>query len=136
MRSEMKKIFLMFALIMSVIAVNGAELFYSDGTSVSIDKTESFSAVKSDAASVAAPKNELYRLNLGKSVFSVVSGRGGELPVYFLGGMPVVAEKKLFWRGEKSLDYMESKYDLKLVEILPTYPLYVFSVEGDGVEIA
>ena len=136
MRSEMKKIFLMFALIMSVVAVNGAELFYSDGTSVSIDKTESFSAVKSDAASVVAPKNELYRLNLGKSVFSVVSGRGGELPVYFLGGMPVVAEKKLFWRGEKSLDYMESKYDLKLVEILPTYPLYVFSVEGDGVEIA
>ena len=99
----MKKIFLMFLLVMSVFALNGAELFYSDGTSVFIKKSESFSAVKRDAASVAAPKNELYRLNLGKSVFSVISGKGGELPVYFLGDMPVVAEKTLFWRGEKSV---------------------------------
>ena len=132
----MKKIFLMFLLVMSVFALNGAELFYSDGTSVSIKKSESFSAVKRDAASVAAPKNELYRLNLGKSVFSVISGKGGELPVYFLGDMPVVAEKTLFWRGEKSVKYMENKYGLKLVEILASYPLYAFSVQDDSVEVA
>jgi Subtilisin-like serine proteases len=131
----MKKIFLFFAIFCSVLIVSGAELFYSDGTSVLINKTESFSAVKSEA-SVFAPKNELYRLNLGKSVFSVISGKGGELPVYFFGDMPVVAEKTLFWRGEKSIGYMENKYGLKLVEILPTYPLYAFSVQGDSVETA
>ena len=68
----MKKIFLMCVLIMSVFAVNGAELFYSDGTSLSIDKAEGFGAVKSDSAQVVAPKNELYRLNLGKRVLSIL----------------------------------------------------------------
>lgn len=131
----MKKIFLMCALVMSVFAVNGAELFYSDGTSLSIDKAEGFGAVKREAAAVVAPKNELYRLNLGKKVLSIVKGNA-ELPVYFLGDMPVVAEKTLFWRGEKSVEYMESRYGLKLVEILPTYPLYSFSVQGDSVEVA
>ena len=131
----MKKIFLMFALIMSVFAMHGAELFYSDGTSLSIDKAEGFGAVKSDSAQVVAPKNELYRLNLGKRVLSIVKG-SGELPVYFLGDMPVIAENTLFWRGEKSVEYMEKKYGLKLVEIMPTYPLYSFSVKGDSVEAA
>lgn len=131
----MKKIFLMCALVMSVFAVSGAELFYSDGTSLSIDKAEGFGAVKREAAAVVAPKNELYRLNLGKKVLSIVKGNA-ELPVYFLGDMPVVAEKTLFWRGEKSVEYMESRYGLKLVEILPTYPLYSFSVQGDSVEVA
>ena len=132
----MKKIFIVFALILSVLTVSAAELFYSNGKSVSITKAEGFSAVRIDGASVVAPKNELYRLNLGKSVFSIVSGRGGELPVYFLGDLPVVAESTLFWRGEKSVEYMESKYGLKLVEIMPTYPLYAFSVKGDSVEAA
>ena len=132
----MKKIFIMFALILSVFTVSAAELFYSNGTSVAISKAEGFTAVKSNAVSVVSPKNELYRLNLGKSVFSVVSGKGGELPVYFLGDMPVVAEKTLFWRGEKSVEYMEKKYGLKLVEILASYPLYSFSVQGDSVEVA
>ena len=131
----MKKIFLVFAIFFSVMAVSGAELFYSDGTSITVEKTESFSAVKSETVS-AAPKNEIYRLNLGKSVFSVVKGNGGELPVYFLGDMPVVAEKTLFWRGEKPVGYLENKYGLKLVEILPAYPLYAFSVQGDSVETA
>ena len=132
----MKKIFLMFALILSISALSGAELFYSDGTSISIKKTENFSAVKSDAASVISLKNELYRLNLGKSVFSVVSGKGGELPVYVLGDLPVVAAKTIFWRGEKSVEYMEGRYGLKLVEIMSSYPLYAFSVQGDSVEVA
>ncbi|MBO7127582.1 S8 family serine peptidase [bacterium] len=132
----MKKILLMFALVLSVLTVSATELFYSDGKSVVITKAEGFSALRIDGTSVVAPKNELYRLNLGKSAFSIVSGRGGKLPVYFLGDMPVVAENTLFWHGEKSVEYMESRYGLKLVEILPTYPLYSFSVQGDSVEVA
>ncbi len=131
----MKKIFLMFALIMSVFAVNGAELFYSNGTSLTMQKAEGFSAVSRIASDAFVPKNEIYRLNLGKKVFSIVKG-SGELPVYFLGDMPVVAEKTIFWRGEKSVEYMEKNYGLKLVEVFPTYPLYSFSVQGDSVEVA
>ena len=131
----MKKIFLMFALIVSVIALNGAELFYSNGTSISMEKAEGFGAVSRSASDVFVPKNELYRLNLGKKVFSIMKG-SGELPVYFLGNMPVVAEKTIFWRGDKPVEYMEKKYGLKLVEVFPTYPLYSFSVQGDSVETA
>ena len=132
----MRKVFFAFFVCLFAFAANGAELFYSNGTSVAMEKAEGFTAVKTDGASPVAPKNELYRLNLGKSAFSIVSGKSGELPVYFLGDLPVVAESTLFWRGEKSVKYMESKYGLKLVEILSSYPLYAFSVKGDSVEIS
>ena len=132
----MKKIFLMFVLLFTIFPINAAELFYSDGTSISVEKAEGFSAIKSNALSFASPENELYRFDLGKSFISIVSGNSGRLPVYFLGETPNVAEMTVFWRGEKSVDYMESKYEMKLVEILPTYPLYVFSVKGDSVEIS
>lgn len=132
----MKKIFLVFVLVLSALAVNGAELFYGNGTSVAVKKAEGFSVVKSAVSAAFAPKNELYRLNTGSNVYSFVSGKGGELPLYFLGDMPVVAEKTVFWRGTKSVEYMEKKYGIKLVEILPSYPLYAFSVQGDSVEVS
>ena len=130
----MKKIFVVSLLLLSVLAVNAAELFYNNGTSVSIQKAEDMHAVKSDASKSEGRKDALYRLNTGLEVYSFVSGtekRGGdELPVYFFGDMPLVAERTVFWRGEKSVEYMEKQYDMKLVEILPTYPLYAFSVKG------
>ena len=132
----MKKIFIVFVLILSVLTVNAAELFYSDGKSVPIKKAEGFSVVRTAASSAFAPKNELYRLNTGNSIYSFINGNVGELPVYFLGEMPVVAERTVFWRGTKSVEYMEKKYGLKLDEILPSYPLYAFSVNGDSVETA
>ena len=132
----MKKIFLVFAIFFAVVTVSASELFYSNGSSISIAKAESYSVIKSAHSAVFAPKNELYRLNTGSSVYSFVSGNGGELPVYFLGDMPVVAERMLFWRGEKAVEYIEKKYGLRLVEIMPSYPLYVFAVKGDSVETA
>ena len=136
----MKRILLVFILFLSSFAANGAEIFYNNGTSVSVQKAEDMHAVKSDASKSEGRKDALYRLNTGLEVYSFVSGtekRGGdELPIYFLGDMPVVAERTVFWRGEKSVEYMEKQYDMKLVEILPTYPLYAFSVKGDSVEIS
>lgn len=136
----MKKIFLVLVLILSVSAVNGAELFYSNGTSVSVEKADEFSAVKTSATQAASLKNVFYRMNSGKYVYSFVRGTGkkggDELPVYYLGNELVVAERTVFWRGEKSVEYMEEKYGMKLAEIFPTYPLYSFSVQGDSVETA
>ena len=134
----MEKIFLAFALILSVFAANGAELFYDDGTSVPIDKAEDLHAVKSSVSEASGRKDAVYSMNTGRYVYSFVSGRkgGDDFPVYFLGETPVVAEKKIFWRGENSVEYMEKKYGLKLVEILPSYTLYAFSIEGDSVETA
>ena len=136
----MKKIFLVFTFILSAFALNGAELFYSNGTSVSIQKAENMHAVRSEASKVSRRKDALYSMNTGRYVYYFVSGtekRGGdELPIYFLGDMPAVAERTIFWRGEKSLEYMEKKYGMKLVEIFPTYPIYSFEVPGDSVEIA
>ena len=131
----MKKIFLVFVIFFATMVVSGAELFYNNGTSVSITKAEGFSVIKS-APNAFVPKNEIYRLNTGKNIYSFVNGNGGELPVYFLGDVPAVAERTVFWRGTKSVEYMENKYGMKLVEIMPVYPLYAFSVQGDSVEIA
>ena len=132
----MKKIFLMLAIFFSVASVSGAELFYSNGTSVTVEKAEGFSVIRSAVPAAFVPKNEIYRLNTGVEIYSFIIGNGGELPVYFLGDMPVVAEKTLFWRGDKPIDYMEKKYGMKLSEIMPAYPLYAFSIKGDSVETA
>ena len=136
----MKQIFLASMLILSVFALNGAELFYSNGTSVSIQKAEEMHAVKSDASKAAGHTDALYSMNTGRYVYHFVRGTekkgGNELPIYFLGDMPAVAERTVFWRGEKSVEYMEKKYGMKLVEIFPTYPIYSFEVPGDSVEIA
>lgn len=131
----MKKIFFALFVLLSAFAASGAELFYSNGTSISMEKSVDFGAIRRNITDVFVPKNELYRLNTGKNIFSIVSGKG-ELPVYFLGDMPVVAETTVFYRGEKSVEYMEKKYGLKLSEVLPTYPLYAFSVQSDSVETA
>jgi Subtilisin-like serine proteases len=135
-----KKIFLVFTIFFSVLAVSGAELFYSDGTSIPMKKSEELSAVKTTARDADNQKGAVYRMNTGKYVYSFVSGSGKKgvdtLPVYFLGNEPVVAERTLLWRGEKPIEYMEEKYNMKLTEIFPTYPLYAFSVEGDSVEIS
>ena len=135
-----KKAFLVFTFILSVFALNAAELFYSNGTSVSIQKAEDMYAVRSDVSKAEGRKDALYTMNTGRYVYYFVSGavkRGGdELPVYFLGDMPAVAERTVFWRGGKPVEYMEKKYGMKLVEIFQTYPLYSFEVQGDSVEIA
>jgi len=136
----MKKIFLVFTIFFSVLAVSGAELFYSDGTSILMEKSDELSAVKTTARDADNQKGAVYRMNTGKYVYSFVSRTekkvGDELPVYFLGNEPVVAERTLLWRGEKPVEYMEKKYGMKLAEIFPSYPLYAFSVQGDSVEIS
>jgi len=134
-RLQMKKIFFAFLVLLFAFAAGAAELFYNDGTSIKMEKAGDFGAVRRGVSDSFIPKNELYRLNTGKNIFSIVSGKG-ELPVYFLGDMPVVAEQTVFWRGEKPVEYMEKKYGMKLAEVLPAYPLYAFSVQGDSVEIA
>ena len=137
---KMKKIFLMLAIFFSVLTVSGAELFYNNGTSVLIEKSQEFVAVKIKASDAENQKGAVYSLNTGNNVYSFVSSTGkkggDELPVYFLGDTPAVAERTVFWRGEKTVGEMEKKYGMKLSEIFPSYPLYAFSVEGDSVEIS
>ena len=134
----MKRTFLALVLVLSIFSLNGAELFYSDGTSITIKKSEDLCAVKTEAKNASGQKGEVHRITTGRYVYSFVSGRkdSDALPVYFFGGTPTVAERMVFWRGEKSVEYMEEKYGMKLTEIFPTYPLYSFSVKGDSVEIA
>ena len=136
----MKKIFLVFVIFFCLSSANGAELFYNNGTSIFIEKSEEFVAVKTPASKAVPDKDAVYSLNTGSNVYSFVSSTGkkggDELPVYFLGDMPAVAERTVFWRGEKPVEEMEKKYGMELTEIFQTYPLYSFSVKGDSVEIS
>ena len=136
----MKKIFIACIFFTALFSANAAELFYSDGTSVPMKKSEELIAVKTKASDAENQKGAVYRMNTGKYVYSFVRGTGKKdgdaLPVYYLGDEPVVAERTVLWRGEKPVEYMEKKYNMKLTEIFPTYPLYAFSVQGDSVEIS
>ena len=133
----MKKWFILSAALLFLSVLNAAEIFYSDGTSIPMKKSEEITAIKSSAKDAANQKGVIYRMSTGKDVYSFVSGqKKGGLPVYFLGDEPVVAEMTVLWRGDKPVEYMEQKYGMKLTEIFQVYPLYAFSVQGDSVEIA
>ncbi len=117
--------------------LKASNLYYSDGSSIKITKAEGYSAVVQGIQRTVSLPGEVLRLNTGKKVFSVLQNDRGSFPVYFLGDMPVIADRMIFWRGDMPPEKIESKYDLKLVEILSTYPLYIFLMEdGDSVEVS
>ncbi len=129
--------FLIAIAVLTVLNLDAAKLYYSDGTYTGMQKITGFSAELNGTLKNAPSAAPVMKLSMGKRVYSVYEDGSGSLPVYFLGGMPVVADSMIFWRGDRSVSEMEKKYGLKLIEILQSYPLYSFRVvKGDSVEIA
>jgi len=132
----MKKVILLL-IILTTFWLSAENVFYSDGSSFNLKKAEQLSAVKSSPEKLIRFSNEIIRFDLGERVYSVVANNSGELPVYFHGDFPVVADDIVFWRGKISVAQMEKKYDMKLVEIMSGYELYIFKVTGmDSVKTA
>lgn len=116
MRSLIVLLVLVFTLNLSA-----AKLFYSNGTSMKIEKAYGYSA----------------DLSSGRKGVSIYKNTTGSLPVYFLGKYPAVADKIVFWRGTLPVKTIERKYGLQLVEIMSDYSLHTFRVlSGDSVEIS
>lgn len=133
----MKKLLSLILMAFICSTLGAAQLFFANGESSELVRLNGFSAVEgSRTIGFKAPKNELLRLSLGSTVYSVIDGSEGALPVYLLGDMPVIANSYILWRGDRTIAYMTEKYDLELAEILPAYPLHLFRVKGNSVEIS
>ncbi len=131
----MRVFFILFVLC-SVLSLNAAKLYYSNGTFEGMQKAEGYSAAL-NGISKGIAGNPVIKMNVGNRNYSVYKDAAGSLPVYFLGKYPVIADNLLFWRGTRSVSEMEKQYGLKLVEILDDYELYSFRVlSGDSVETA
>ncbi|MFO7736594.1 MAG: S8 family serine peptidase [bacterium] len=126
-------------IIMSAFSLSATELHYKSGRSLEITRLENMSAdilshTKRNTLSVIPVALEL---NIGDSVVLFRLDTEGALPVYTAGDQPVVAEKTVFWRGLRSIDYMEKKYDMKVKEKFPALDgLTSFSVKSNSVETA
>ncbi len=133
----MKKIFMLISVVFFTGILTASVVYYSDGTSVDIIRSDNLSAVVQDYTKAVYLPDEVYRLNTGKRSFAILMSDRGDFPVYFFGDMPVIADRTIIWRGTASPGYIEAKYGLKLVEILPSYPFYIFELEkGDSIETA
>ncbi len=133
----MKKLLTLILAFSVCSTLGAARLFFSNGESSELVRLDGFSAVEgSRLHGFKTPDKELLRLGLGSTVYSVIDGDEGGLPVYLLGETPVIANSYILWRGERSVDYMTEKYGMELAEILPSYPLYLFKVKGDSVVIS
>jgi len=132
----MKKLLSLILTAFICSTLGAAQLFFANGGSSELVKLNGFSAVEGSRSSLKAPDSGLLKLSLGSTVYSVIEGTEGGLPVYLLGEMPVIANSYILWRGDGNIGYMTGKYDMELVEILPSYPLYLFRVSGDSVEIS
>ena len=125
----------MLALLLLVAAgLNAERVYHSDGRSFDLSPVGGITALTGSAAAVpdgAAIKRWLA----GDTRYLLTRGTGG-LPVYRYGRGYVVARPELFWRGTGDVDMLAERYGLTLVEILPGYGLYKFTVNGDAVVAA
>lgn len=132
----MKKVLLLL-IIFLVHNVYGEKVYFPDGSEMNLEVSKNFSAVKAAPNTFKRFSGEIIRYDLGERIYSVVQGDSGELPVYFIGDFPVIADDLLFWRGERPVAEIEKKYELKLVEIKTGCKLHVFKVlAGDSVKTA
>ena len=104
--------FLIAIAVLTVLNLGAAKLYYSDGTYTGMQKITGFSAELNGTLKNAPSAAPVMKLSMGKRVYSVYEDGSGSLPVYFLGGMPVVADSMIFWRGDRSVSEMEKKYGL------------------------
>jgi CBS domain-containing protein len=130
--------FLIFSLFVFLTGfLSGSVVYYSDGSTSEITKSEVLTATVQDIRKSFYIPDELMRLNTGTIAYIVMNNDKGEFPVYFFGDLPVIADRTIFWRGTVPVKKIEDKYGLRLVEILQSYPFYVFEMDsGDSVETA
>ncbi|HNT27714.1 MAG TPA: hypothetical protein PKH10_06000, partial [bacterium] len=126
---------LMLALLVLVAAgLNAERVYHADGRSFDMPPVDGVTALTGPAAAVPDGA-AIKRWRAGEARYLITRGTGG-LPVYRYGRGYVVARPELFWRGAGDVGVLAERYGLTLVEILPGYNLYKFTVNGDAVVTA
>jgi len=132
----MKKLLLLIAVLMVFSPLAAQKIYRRDGSFFEVKRNQSVFAQIVMPGVVRAPEH--YSLQWSYSgKFVVIEKDGiGDLPVYLYDANTIIADKVLFYGGDKDPGYIASKYNLKLVEILSSYGLYEFQTDGDSIKIA
>lgn len=132
----MKK-FVLFTLVTLFCMTLFAEKVYrSDGTFFEMKRNGNVFASKIDAVSLKAPENYKMKWVSGDEFIVIDKDLKGNLPVYLVGMNIVVADSNFFYRGTKSVEFIEKKYGVKATEIMSGYDLIEFSGTADSVKTA
>ena len=112
------------------------KVYRSDGTFFEIERNSDVFASKIDAVSLKAPENYKMQWRSGDEFIVINKYQKGNLPVYLAGMNVVVADSVFFYRGTKSIEFIEKKYGVKAVEIMSGYDYIKFDGTADSVRTA
>ncbi len=133
----MKNLSLFLVMTLLSLSAFGARVYYEDGNFYKAERLEGSYAKKIDRFRTAKIGKVLFNWKIGADNLVLTEDMRGNMPIYFLGEMPVVSDNYLFYEGNVDPGLLERRYGMKLVEILPSYNLRKFlATEMNAVEIA
>ena len=132
----MKKFLLFTLMTLFCVTLFAEKVYRSDGTFFEMKRNGSVFALKTNAASLKAPENYKMKWRAGDEFIVIDKKINGNLPVYLVGANMYVADSKLFYRGTKSIEFIEKKYNIKVVELVNGYDYVEFDGAADSVKTA
>ena len=132
----MKKFMLFTLMTLFCMTLFAEKVYRSDGTFFEMKRNGNVFASKIDAVSLKAPENYKMKWVSGDEFIVIDKHQQGNLPVYLVGMNIVVADSNFFYRGTKSVEFIEKKYGVKATEIMNGYDLVEFSGAADSVKTA
>ena len=132
----MKKFVLFTLMTLFCMTLFAEKVYRSDGTFFEIQRNGNVFASKIDAVSLKAPENYKMKWRSNDGFIVIDKKNQGNLPVYLSGMNFVIADSKLFYRGAKSVEFIEQKYNIKAVELMSGYDYIKFDGATDSVKIA
>ena len=132
----MKKFVLFTLMTLFCMTLFAEKVYRSDGTFFEIQRNGNVFASKINAASLKAPENYKMKWNTSGGFIVIDRKIKGNLPVYLSGMNFVIADSKLFYRGAKSIEFIEKKYNIKAVELVSGYDYVKFDGAADSVKTA
>lgn len=129
----MKKFFLMLLLLAVFSSLYGEKIYRRDGSFFEVKRNADIFAAKVKPGMLKS--NESYALSWSFNGGHLVIPKdgSGDMPVYLVDANTIIADKTLFYGGDRSSEFIAKKYGLKIVEIWPDYALVEFSVNGDSI---
>ena len=132
----MKKFVLFTLMTLFCVTLFAEKVYRSDGTFFEMKRNGNISAFKINAASLKAPENYKMKWRSGDEFIVIDKRVKGNLPTYLVGANMYVADTKLFYRGTKSIEFIEKKYNVKAVELVSGYNYVKFDGSEDSVKTA
>ncbi len=132
---SMRYVFLTLFVLLFLSVSAAPRLHYPDGSVRVLTKTHYF---VDTVSRVPVHARVLNQLRFNNKTMVLFSGAQGAYPVYTSDGFPFVVTNRLFYRGNRSISFIEHTYGVKVLSILSAYGIVEFSVPAgkDALELA